>query len=181
QAKTEEVLDLIEWLRTELKAADGSLLEEWTQLAHPEKIIEKETPQEEVADITADKKSFRSSVRNTVFRLVQALARKDWLRSEALLTEMAQSPKVTPADDIEKNFASFFEEFSTLRTDPQARGGRYFLVEEGEDAWQIRQVLLDDADACSWSLLFRIPLEESRESGKPVILLEEMTGAAGSD
>ncbi len=170
-AKTEEVSDLIEWLRAELAAADASLLEEWQRLSDPAAVIEAEPEEDfEEDDVTRDRHAFLVLIRNAVWRLVQSLARRDFERAAGHLAGDATSRSWSP-EDLERALHDYFEEYGEIRTDPQARNPKNLLVHRGETSWQIRQLLVDPEEDLSWSLLLDVDLAASREAGQVVMQL----------
>src|SRR5690606_17621200 len=60
-SKTDELLDIIDWLGGELEAADASLIEEWQRLSDPAAYLarlEKAEEGPDKEDITADPRAF---------------------------------------------------------------------------------------------------------------------------
>ena len=85
EAKTEELLDLIEWLGELVRQVDSSLLDEWEQLINPAVLIdgvaiEASAPVRPPAPkgVTTNIRAFRILVRNELFRRVQLAAREDY-------------------------------------------------------------------------------------------------------
>jgi hypothetical protein len=176
-SKTEELLDIVEWLGGELQATDASLLEEWRRLSDPEAFLRAETQgsQPEEPDITRDQKAFTVLVRNEVWRVVQALAKG----SPELVAEMLNGrrpPGVQLVDPIqlEASLTAFFDEYGQMRTDPAARHPRYLEIERGEESWAVRQLLVDQEDEVGWSLEFVVHLFPSRESSKVIFEMTEI-------
>lgn len=176
-AKTDEVIDLIEWLGGELRAVDASLLEEWQRLSHPEQAISAAAPHaEEPADVTRDQRAFTVLIRNALWRLVQALARRDytaaeeWLRSTSpaprASAEAAEEPTWT-ADALATALAAYWEEYAELRTDPAARSPRHLTIDPGPEVWRVRQLLVDPEEDLGWSLELEVDVEASRQAAEP--------------
>ncbi len=173
QAKTPEVLDLIEWLGGELRSADASLLEEWQRLNDPEAATaEPESEEEEEPDITRDRRAFTVLLRNTVWRIVQAFARRDYERAAELL-RAAGGPRGSQwtADELERTLSEYFDEYPELRTDPAARNPRHLHIEMGDESWHLEQALVDPEEDFGWVLELRADLPASRETGTPVVEL----------
>ena len=64
--------------------------------------------------MTRDPKAFTVLVRNAMFQLLKAAARKDWAAAAALVRE-------TTPETLEQHFAPFFTEHAAIRLDPSAR------------------------------------------------------------
>ncbi|NLE86202.1 MAG: DUF3516 domain-containing protein [Myxococcales bacterium] len=184
QAKTDELLDVIDWLGGELRAADASLLEEWQRLSNPDELTRQLEPEAEELpeDVTRDRRGFTILVRNAVWRLVQALARRGYADAEELLRDAATSD-TTPrplgdfpwtAATLEERFAAYWEEYPELRVDPSARSPRHLTIDEGDDHWRLQQLLVDPEDDLGWSLELLVDLEASREVGRPCFQLVEI-------
>src|SRR5690606_17915743 len=74
EAKTEELIDLVEWLGELVRQVDSSLIDEWERLRNPaeetvEKVVEERPPA-----VTGNVRAFRVLVRNALFRRVELAA-----------------------------------------------------------------------------------------------------------
>ncbi len=181
--KTEEVLEIEDWLGAELRRVDASLIEEWERLESGDTTPRDDAPTEsEMAqDITRDKRSFRALVRNGVFRLVQALAARKYERFVDALETLAIDDEKLPRDldgelwateRISTTLAPYWEEHEAMLTDGDARSlGRLAIDEEQAGVWLLRQTLSDPEEHHDWALLLRVDLEESREQNRAVVTL----------
>jgi hypothetical protein len=77
-ARTEELVDLTEWLGEMVRQTDSSLLDEWEQLTDPDRVVEarREPAPAEPRPITSNERAFRVLVRNAMFRRVELAARR---------------------------------------------------------------------------------------------------------
>jgi hypothetical protein len=176
RAKTTEVCDLTEWLGEEVRAVDASLIDEWERLSDPARAVapppEPELP-EAPEDITANPHAFLVQIRNAVWRVVQALARRDYARAAMLLGSDAEEARWNAAT-LEQVFAGYWEEYDQLRTDPVARNPRYLEVQKQPTDWQLRQILVDPEHHLAWSLQIRVDLPASQAAGEPMLQLVEV-------
>src|SRR3954451_7550709 len=64
-AKTDELVDVIEWLRELVRQVDSSLLDEWEQLQHPTEDVVVAPPalDDRPPPVTANRRAFRVLVR----------------------------------------------------------------------------------------------------------------------
>ncbi len=161
-AKTDEVYDLTEWLEGEVRAVDSSLLDEWAMLRDGVDEKELAAREEEVdeTDITRDEKSFTVLVRNEVWRLVKAIARRESDRAEAMVSGDWNMQQIMEA------MQPYWATYDELRTDPVARNPRYLEVTKESEHWTARQILIDPEDHREWSFTVKVSLAAARESGK---------------
>ncbi|MGF1465155.1 MAG: DEAD/DEAH box helicase [Sandaracinaceae bacterium] len=171
EAKTDEVVDVTDELGAIVKTIDASLLEEWEKLKDPAKVVEAaEETERAPSDVTTDRRAFTAMVRNAMAHLVRALALG---RFEDAADEV-QAPEGEPRwtmTRLEEAIAPYYDEHEALRFDPGARSPKHTLVEVGDDAWAVRQVLVDPEEANDWSIEVRIDLERAAEAGRPVVEL----------
>ena len=179
RAKDERVDELITTFGAIVRQVDSSLLDEWERLKNPYELFEPTPVREELEpagsmDITKDEKAFTVLVRNEIFRLIRALARRDWVEAARIV---APSPDVEAgeAQRIEGALRPFFEAHQFLRVDPEARSPKHTTIDRSSaDAWRVRQVLLDAEEDNDWFFDATIDLAKSREAARPVLSLERI-------
>jgi superfamily II RNA helicase len=172
-AKTPEVEDIEVFLRAMVRAVDSSLLDEWERMrtGPQEGAGPAASPDEQPGetDITSDERGFTVLVRNAMFQLLRALARKDWAGAAAL---------VAPGDWTAERFAEalggFFAEHATIRLDPRARAPDKTRITKGPHAWNLVQVVCDDAGDDDWALFCDVDLEGSAREGKPIVVMQDV-------
>jgi superfamily II RNA helicase len=174
-SKTDELLDMEEWLGTMVRGVDASLLDEWERLRAGETASKIAAPSDalesSVRDITKDERGFTVMVRNAVFRAVQLLARRHYYEAGELLRLADGAPS---GELLEAQMATFFGEFERLETTPAARAPDLFTVTREDGFWQVGQVLMDPDDTRTFVLRLRVPLDASREANAPVLELVEI-------
>lgn len=171
--KTDELSDVIDWLSGELKATDASLLDEWRRLSDPSSLLSDQPSTEpDPADITADRKSFTIMLRNEVWRVVQALARKNYHRAAEILSGL-RPPQAALVDAarLERAMSEYFSEYEVLRSDPQARHPKFLQCDSSNDEWLLRQTLVDPDDDLAWSIELRVNLTQCRQEGRLMLEL----------
>jgi superfamily II RNA helicase len=175
--KTPEVVEMIAYFGLMVRGVDSSLVDEWERMRDPawEKTAEaKADPSALRTDITSDEKSFLVLLRNELFRLLRALASKDFEAAAALAS--GDPEDVWSADRVEAALAPYLAEHRSLRTDPQARDPKKTLVEKSADGtvWHVRQILTDPEDHDDWMLVVDVDLARSGEAKRPVLALREI-------
>lgn len=177
--KTPEVDELVTYFGAIVRAVDSSLLDEWETMRRGgagETVAAEDIVVTGEADVTTNEKEFTVLVRNAVFAVVRALARKDWHGAAALI-----EPGEWTAERLEAAFAAFFAEHAALRIDPKARSPENTrIVSKDDGVWRVEQVLIDPEDANDWALVFAIDLGRSREQARPVLELRRVEGAPGA-
>ena len=185
--KTEQVLDMEDYLRTMLGGVDSSLAEEWERMKDPgyqplgirRRAAELKPPGAEAAeaDVTRDRKKFTAAIRTRVFTFLRA-----WSigRHEAALAALDAPDDENGATWTPERLKAALEEYGvehgSLRTDPEARNLRHTHVEPSTDAtsWRVDQVLIDPDMHNDWVAAFDVDLAASREAERPVLRLHRL-------
>jgi superfamily II RNA helicase len=180
-AKTPETDEIELFLGTMVRAIDASLLEEWVQMRSggggaPKAPGDEVTTEAEIHDVTRDERAFTVLVRNLMFQLVKALARKDSATAEQLIDPApGNATSAWPASRVQAAMQPFFAEHGTLRTDPAARAPANTRIEKTTaGTWKVSQTLLDGEDANDWVVEAVVDLERSRTEGRPVFWVERI-------
>ncbi len=170
EAKTEELRDIIEWLRELVRQVDSSLQDEWEQLSsgfHSEVVEGAPVLPPRPPDVTTNRRAFLVLVRNELFRRVQlaALQRDDELEAldpdagwpEALDAYYADHEQVLTGGNARSASLVQIEE-APERDDPDAAG-----------TWTVRQVIDDPAGDHDWGIDAVVDLAASVEAGFAVV------------
>jgi len=164
--KNDLLYDLSDELGAIVRDIDSSLLDEWERMKDPAKVLEAPVAEEEPEgppDVTKDIRAFTASVRNVCYRIVRALA----LRRIDDAMELTGWERTRLVDTL----APYSEEHGPMRIDAGARNPRNTQIERGDDAWTVRQVLVDPDEQNDWSFVLRVDLAASRDHGGPVFEL----------
>ncbi|MDA0637027.1 DUF3516 domain-containing protein [Nonomuraea sp. MCN248] len=158
--KTEDLVDLIEWLGELVRQVDSSLIDEWEKLANPDEALERrEQLETRVRPVTGNPRAFRVLVRNAMFRLVELCA----LEKETELEELA------PDVDWGAALDAYYDEHEEILTDADARGPALLRIEEETGLWKVRQTVKDPAGDGDWGIDAQVDLTASDEEGRAVI------------
>jgi hypothetical protein len=163
-AKTEELIDLIEWLGEVVRQTDSSLLDEWEQLVDPEDPEAPITPNSIAAQpkpITSNERAFRVLVRNAMFRRVQLASLRRWIDLGELDPDFGQ-------DAWEDAIQAYFDEHDSIGTGPDARGPQMLQIARERGRWLVRQVIDDPEGDHDWGITAVVDLEASDEEGEAV-------------
>jgi superfamily II RNA helicase len=164
-AKTEELIDLIEWLGEVVRQTDSSLLDEWEQLSDPsdpEAEITADSIAAQPKPITSNERAFRVLVRNAMFRRVQLASLRRWIDLGELDPDFGQ-------DAWEDDIQAYFEEHDSMGTGPDSRGPQMLQIAKEPGRWLVRQVIDDPAGDHDWGITAVVDLAASDEAGEAVL------------
>jgi hypothetical protein len=193
EAKTDELVDITEWLGELVRQVDSSLVDEWRRLsavaaasgADPGSVAAGSAVLGGVGSagsepgpppVSANLRAFRVMVRNAAFRRVELAARGDLAGLAAL-----EGPGGWSASRWGAALAQYHSERDSIGTAAGARAAAWLQVEEGPETWRVRQVLDDPAGWHDSAIVGVIDLAGSDEAGEPVWRTEalEFAGEMG--
>ncbi len=181
--KTPEVEEIEVFLRAMVRAVDSSLLDEWERIRDGARdaAVVPEPPPEDAAlgevDVTQDERGFTVLVRNAMFQLLRALARKDWAAASALGD--SERGGLSP-EELERALAPFFAEHAAIRLDPRARASDRTVITRraAEGTWDVVQLFseLDDTEASDvWAISCQVDLPASAAAARPVFQIHRIS------
>ncbi len=161
-AKTDELIDLIEWLGELVRQVDSSLIDEWERLRNPtdEPIVIDDRP----PAVTRNVRAFRVLVRNALFRRVELAALGHYDELGELDAESGWD-----AAAWEDAIEDYFDEYADLGVGPDARGPALVDITTGPSVWTVRQTFDDPAGDRDWGISAEIDLAASDEIGAAVV------------
>jgi hypothetical protein len=169
--KTEELIDLIEWLGELVRQVDSSLIDEWERLRNPD-AGDGETVAETAArppSVTANIRAFRVLVRNALFRRVTLAALGRYTELGELDAEAGWD-----ADAWVDVLDDYFAEHDEIGTGPDARGPGLLIIDEGRERWTVRQIFADPAGDHDWGISAEIDLAASNDAGAAVVRVTDV-------
>jgi hypothetical protein len=200
-AKTDEVLDLTEWLGETVRQVDSSLLDEWEQLRHPDTeavaaaaaagaatgptgVVPAagEGDPAAVADRTRRAAVLTSEPDRVTAnaRAFRVMVRNELFRWVELLARHAYAEVAEregsgdwSADRLAEAFAGYRAEHDAVGIGPDARSAALFQLGETSEAgdWPVRQVLDDPAGHHDWAIHGEVDRAASDEQGRAVVKL----------
>jgi superfamily II RNA helicase len=168
-AKTEELIDLEEWLGELVRQVDSSLIDEWERLRNPGADPAAVAAAAEPPAVTRNVRAFRVLVRNALFRRVELAA----LRRYHELGELDASGG-WDADAWAEALERYFDEYDDLGTGPEARGPALLVIDQQRDRWTVRQIFDDPASDHDWGISAEVDLAASDEAGAAVVRVTEV-------
>jgi len=166
EVKTEELVDIIEWLGELVRQVDSSLLDEWEAMTSLVADADPDAPVVPPAlkGVTGNARAFRVLVRNEMFRRVQLAALERWDDLGEL-----DAASGFDADAWADALDPYFDLHDQIGTHSDARGSAMLVVEEGPSEWTVRQILADPGGDHDWSITAIVDLEESNAAGVAVV------------
>lgn len=169
-ARTEDVIDVVEWLGELVRQVDSSLLDEWEQLTSPDQPLD--APLAVPArprPLTGNERAFTAMVRNALFRRVELFARRRWDDLGELDGASGWS-----SERWEEVVRDYFAEHDDVGIGADARGPGLLIIDRQPDIWRVRQILDDPAGDHDWGFEVEVDLEASDEEGAAVLRLVDV-------
>ena len=168
-AKTEELIDLIEWLGELVRQVDSSLIDEWERLRNPDADPAVEAERDPARPRSPrNVRAFRVLVRNALFRRVELAA----LGYYEELGEL-DADSGWDADAWGDAIEPYFDEHDELGTGPDARGPALLILDQSpareHGVWKLRQIFDDPAGDHDWGISAEVDLDASDEAGTAVL------------
>jgi hypothetical protein len=170
ERKTEEVYDVVAFLRTTLSRVDSSLVEAWESLSQPRKTGSQEPLPERGFDLALQPRALTARVRQEMLSLVRALTRGEFEEATAFIHPDPDEP--WDAARLEEAIAPFLEEYGEIVFTPEARRAHHTrLAATGPRTWDVTQVLLDPAGDGLWAIHGQVDLSRERDPEAPLVHL----------
>ena len=172
EARTDDLLDIIEWLGELVRQVDSSLVDEWSALIDPSAHL----PEDDAAvvppappSILTNRRAFTVLVRNELFRRVQLAALQD---DDALV---ALDPDIDWPDVLDR----YYDEHDEILTGGPARSPRMIAIDEADAAaergvWRVEQTIDDPAGDHDWRIRAEVDLAASVDEGSAVVRVTEV-------
>ena len=170
-AKTDEVHDVIAFLRTLVREVDSSLVSAWEELvAAPGPGAPAAAGARPALDLALRPRALAARVRAELHALVRALARGELEEATRLVAQGAG-----PAWDAERfrdALAPFLEEYGELRATPDARQARLTQLRESSPrVFDVTHVLVDPQGDLLWAIHGRVDLRGELDPEGPIVEL----------
>jgi superfamily II RNA helicase len=175
-ARSDDVLDVIGYLRSLVAGVDSSLLQEWEGLVHPgspRDSASAEAAPRIVVDPAADPRAFRARVRAEMHQLVRDLAAGHY-------EEAAHRVRQVPGDEwdaarLEAAIAPFYTDYQRILFDPPARQAHWTRIDPREPRlFDVHQVLLDDQGDNLWNVEAVVDLRDELPPESPWVAIRRI-------
>ncbi len=174
-AKTDEVIEIEQWLRALLARTDSSLIAAWEQLQADEADALGLDLGERQVDISEDPRRFKARVRAELHHLVRALSIGDFEEAAILCGGDDDWTDTRIAEAL----APFEEEYGQRPIfDHRARIAHRTIVEKvGPHQWRVVQTLLDPEEHDEWSIVGRVDLRNDTDPPGRIVEVVDIRGA----
>ncbi|MGA6127420.1 MULTISPECIES: DEAD/DEAH box helicase [unclassified Microbacterium] len=167
EARTDDLLDLIEWLGELVRQVDSSLVDEWNALVNPADDPEAPVVPPAPPSVLTNRRAFVVLVRNEMFRRVQLAA----LQDDDALVEL--DPDAAWPDVLDR----YFDDHDEILTGGAARSPALCVIDESsasDGVWRVEQIIDDPAGDHDWRICAEVDLEASVEEGAAVVRVTEV-------
>jgi len=163
-AKTEDLIDLVEWLGELVRQVDSSLIDEWERLRNPTDDPATAVLDERPPAVTGNVRAFRVLVRNALFRRVELAALRRYDELGAMDADSGWDSAAWAGA-----IGVYFDEYDSIGTGPDARGPAFLAIDTSPGRWRVRQIFDDPAGDRDWAITAEVDLAASDEAGAAVL------------
>ncbi|MCR2784666.1 MULTISPECIES: DEAD/DEAH box helicase [unclassified Microbacterium] len=167
EARTDDLMDVIEWLGELVRQVDSSLVDEWEALTNPTADPDAPVVPPAPPSVLTNRRAFTVLVRNEMFRRVRLAA----LQDDDALTAL------DPDADWSGVLDSYYDEHDEILTGGPARSPGLCVIDETDAAsgsWRVEQIIDDPAGDHDWRIRAEVDLEASDEEGAAVVRVTEV-------
>ena len=159
-AYSEQLEDVIDWLRALLTATDASLMEEWERMSGSSTTTHRAAPDTPIL-AAGPPPAWRTVVRTAAFGWVSLLAR----RAYQTLGERTG----VASYEIAGAMAPYWATYPELGTDTDARSAKFFTLVETPETWTIWQRFADPEGDHEWGFTATVDIAAAMDEGAPAL------------
>jgi superfamily II RNA helicase len=168
EAKTDELHDVIAYLRTLVNEIDSSLVSAWEELLAPASGATAGPGAKPPFDLALQPRALAARVRAELHTLVRALARGELEEAPRLVAQAVDDP--WDAERFRAALAPFLEEYGELLFTPEARQARHTRLRSAlPRVFDVTQVLVDPEGDLLWAIHGRVDLRGELDPVGPVV------------
>ncbi|MDB9786798.1 DUF3516 domain-containing protein [Bacteriovoracaceae bacterium] len=172
--RSEEVMDIITFVKDAISITDSSLLDEWEKLKDPvaftkkqDKILVDEEQRKSELGILYDMDVFYRLVRNKCFRFVRMLANEQYAETKTLI----ENGKDWGVSEVEEALIPYYDIYESILLNQDARSNRHAEISKGNDSHLVlKQTLLDPEGNAEFMAIFDVLIEESKLADEPILM-----------
>jgi superfamily II RNA helicase len=171
---TDELTDIVSYLRATLQRVDTTLVQEWESLLSGPAEAESARDAGVAYDVARDPKALRARIRADLHLLVKALAERDY--AEAVnLVQSGEEPWTE--ERFDNAFQAFYAEHERLVFDQTARYvDKTQITELAPHVYRARQILVDEIGDNHWYLEAEVDVQQGMPTDQPLLKLVNIAG-----
>jgi superfamily II RNA helicase len=173
QYYSDELTDIVSFLRATLQRVDNTLVQEWeSMLLAPEAAAVSDEPRAGF-DLVHDEKAVRACIRADLHLLVKALSERDYAEAASLVQSDPDDPWTE--ERFEKALAPFFAEHERIVFGSEARRSDKTLISaEGGQRYKVQQILVDESEDNNWYIEGEVDARVPITRDEPLLRLREI-------
>jgi hypothetical protein len=174
-AYTDDLHDLMGWLRALLGRVDSSLVEEWESLVDPSKPRERAAAaaKPQPFDLARHPKALAARIRAELQQLVRALSQGHYEEAAACVRDDPDDRWDAPR--FESALAPFLAEYGRVVFDPRARLAEHTAITPiVPRRFAVQQKLLDPAGDDLWAIVGEVDLREEKAPEGPLVRIDRI-------
>jgi len=172
QYYTDELTDVVSFLRATLQRVDNTLVQEWESMLLGGGEATDTEPRAGY-DLVHDDKAMRACIRADVHLLVKALSERDYAEAVSLVHGDPEDPWTE--ERFERALEPFFAEHQQLVFGPSARRSDKTQITELEPKrYRVLQILVDESDENSWYIEGEVDARGQIARDEPLLKLREI-------
>jgi superfamily II RNA helicase len=175
---TDELTDVVSFLRATLQRVDNTLVQEWESLlSTPDADGTSPAP---AYNLAHDEKALRACVRADLHLLVKALSERDYAEASSLVRSSVDSDTDEPwtEERFERALAPFYAEHERIVFDPRARQtDKTIITERAPRLYRVQQILVDETEDNQWYIEGEVDARAGIQRDEPLLRLQEIAGS----
>jgi hypothetical protein len=175
QYYTDELTDIVSYIRATLQRVDNTLVQEWESMLQGAPAQESEPGAAAGFDVVHDEKAVRACIRADLHLLVKALSERDYTEAASLVSSDPEEPWTE--ERFERALAPFYAEHARIVFGTEARRSDKTLITPlATHRYRVRQILVDDTEENAWYLEGEVDTSAGLVRDQPLLLLQEIRG-----
>jgi len=172
QYYTDELTDIVSFLRATLQRVDNTLVQEWESMLLGRAGDEEDEPRAGY-DLVHDEKAVRACIRADLHLLVKALSEQDYAEAASLVQSDPDAPWTE--ERFEAALKPFYAEHERIVFGPEARrSDKTQITPLPGQRYKVLQILVDESEENTWYLEGEVDARVPTTRDEPLFLLREI-------